>query len=87
MVGRSNVGKSSLINALVRKKLARTSAADAQPTAVAIERASDLIAVGLASGQLAPSELYENAGNGTFRKVSGFPETRIRGEDFSLSFE
>jgi GTP-binding protein len=27
MVGRSNVGKSSLINALVRKKLARTSAA------------------------------------------------------------
>ena len=27
MVGRSNVGKSSLINALVKKKIARTSAA------------------------------------------------------------
>jgi Tfp pilus assembly protein PilF len=29
--------------------------------------------------QLAPCELYENLGNGTFRKVEGFPETRIHG--------
>jgi enediyne biosynthesis protein E4 len=29
--------------------------------------------------KLAPCELYENLGNGTFRKVDGFPETRIHG--------
>ena len=29
--------------------------------------------------KLAPCELYENLGNGTFRKVAGFPETRIHG--------
>jgi tetratricopeptide (TPR) repeat protein len=29
--------------------------------------------------QLAACELYENLGNGTFRKVEGFPETRIHG--------
>jgi len=28
---------------------------------------------------LAPCELYENLGDGTFRKVEGFPETRIHG--------
>lgn len=31
------------------------------------------------SEKLAPCELYENLGNGTFRKVDGFPETRIHG--------
>ena len=31
LVGRSNVGKSSLINALVRQQIARTSAAPARP--------------------------------------------------------
>src|ERR1044071_4065735 len=29
--------------------------------------------------ELAACELYENLGNGTFRKVEGFPETRIHG--------
>jgi enediyne biosynthesis protein E4 len=29
--------------------------------------------------KLAPCELYENLGNGTFRKVEGFPELRIHG--------
>ena len=29
--------------------------------------------------KLAPCELYENLGDGTFRKVEGFPETRIHG--------
>lgn len=29
--------------------------------------------------QLAPSELYENLGNGSFRKVSSFPVLKIRG--------
>jgi tetratricopeptide (TPR) repeat protein len=29
--------------------------------------------------QLAPCELYENLGNGTFRKVEAFPETRTHG--------
>jgi enediyne biosynthesis protein E4 len=29
--------------------------------------------------KLAPSELYENLGDGTFRKVEGFPEVRIHG--------
>jgi len=33
----------------------------------------------LPDAQLAPTELFENLGNGTFRKVAGFPETRIRG--------
>jgi tetratricopeptide (TPR) repeat protein len=32
-----------------------------------------------ATEQLAHCELYENLGNGTFRKVEGFPETRIHG--------
>jgi enediyne biosynthesis protein E4 len=35
--------------------------------------------LGTPSGQLAPSVLYENLGDGTFRKVEGFPETRIHG--------
>ncbi|MCP3978334.1 MAG: tetratricopeptide repeat protein [bacterium] len=29
--------------------------------------------------ELSPSELYENRGDGTFRRVGGFPETRIVG--------
>ena len=33
----------------------------------------------LEESELAPSELYENLGDGTFEKEVGFPETRIRG--------
>ncbi len=33
----------------------------------------------LSPDQLLPSELDENLGNGTFRKVAGFPETRLHG--------
>jgi len=33
----------------------------------------------LPASELAPSELYRNAGNGRFEKVQDFPETRIRG--------
>jgi enediyne biosynthesis protein E4 len=33
----------------------------------------------LSPDQLAPSELYENLGNGAFRKVAGFPDLRIHG--------
>lgn len=36
-------------------------------------------ALTLASDALAPSELYENLGNGRFRKVEKFPATRIHG--------
>jgi len=36
-------------------------------------------ALNLPAEKLLPSELYENLGNGTFRKVEGFPETRIHG--------
>lgn len=36
-------------------------------------------AMGLPAEQRASCVLYENAGNGTFRPVSGFPETRIQG--------
>jgi len=32
-----------------------------------------------AEAALAPSELYENRGDGTFARVPGFPETRVRG--------
>ena len=36
-------------------------------------------ALNLDPGQLAPCELYENLGQGRFRKAPGFPATRIRG--------
>jgi hypothetical protein len=36
-------------------------------------------ALGLSETELAPSELYENRGDGTFRKVDSFPETRLHG--------
>jgi enediyne biosynthesis protein E4 len=35
--------------------------------------------LGTAQENLAPSELYENLGDGTFRKVERFPEVRIHG--------
>ncbi len=36
-------------------------------------------ALGLPETDLAPSRLYENLGDGTFRPVDGFPDLRIRG--------
>jgi enediyne biosynthesis protein E4 len=36
-------------------------------------------ALGLAEAELEESVLYENLGDGTFRRVAGFPELRIRG--------
>jgi GTP-binding protein len=41
LVGRSNVGKSSLINALVRQRLARTSAAPGKTRLINLYRVSD----------------------------------------------
>ncbi len=35
--------------------------------------------LGASPDKLAPCELYENLGNGTFRKVEGFPDLRIHG--------
>ncbi len=37
------------------------------------------LAATAAEAQRAPSKLYENLGAGTFREVTGFPETRIQG--------
>ncbi len=36
-------------------------------------------ALNLSAEKLAPCQLYENLGNGAFREVEGFPETRIHG--------
>ncbi|MBI4326582.1 MAG: VCBS repeat-containing protein [Chloroflexi bacterium] len=36
-------------------------------------------AMNLPADQLLPCELYENLGDGAFRKVDGFPETRLHG--------
>ena len=35
--------------------------------------------LGASEAELAPSELYENRGDGTFERFAGFPETRIHG--------
>src|SRR4051812_11679060 len=36
-------------------------------------------ALNLPTEKLLPCELYQNLGDGTFRKIEGFPETRIHG--------
>ena len=59
LVGRSNVGKSSLINALVRQRLARTSAAPGKTRLVNI--------YGIARGSAAPFYLVDLPGYGYAR--------------------
>ena len=59
LVGRSNVGKSSLINALVRRRLARTSAAPGKTRLVNIYR--------IARGSAAPFYLVDLPGYGYAR--------------------
>src|SRR5437762_10552424 len=58
-VGRSNVGKSSLINALVRQRLARTSAAPGKTRLVNVYR--------IARGAAAPFYLVDLPGYGYAR--------------------
>ena len=78
MVGRSNVGKSSLINALVRKKLARTSAAPGKTRLanfyrVAVEGNSPFYLVDLPGYGYARAPRQARGGP-TLRQAQGRPE-------------
>jgi GTP-binding protein EngB required for normal cell division len=89
-VGRSNVGKSSLINSLVRQKIARTSAAPGKTRLANIYRVArgsgdplylvDLPGYGYARG--GPGEFAQLVGD-YFRSACGHAEAedkQIRGE-------
>jgi GTP-binding protein len=86
MVGRSNVGKSSLINALVRKKVARTSAAPGKTRLanfyrVAVEGRSafylvDLPGYGYARGGDAAREEFDALAAAYFRNRVSDPRFR-----------
>jgi GTP-binding protein len=90
MVGRSNVGKSSLINALVRQKLARTSAAPGKTRLANIYRVArgasppfylvDLPGYGYARGGARSAQEFEELTRGYFDPVSraGDPSSRRR---------
>ena len=62
LVGRSNVGKSSLINALVRRKLARTSAEPGKTRLANVYR--------IARGSAAPFHLVDLPGYGYARRIA-----------------
>ena len=62
LVGRSNVGKSSLINALVRQKLARTSGEPGKTRLANVYR--------IARGSAAPFHLVDLPGYGYARRIS-----------------
>lgn len=87
MVGRSNVGKSSLINALVRRKVARTSAAPGK-TRLAnfyrVQRGSgpalylvDLPGYGYARGGDASAAEFNQLTEAYFSRASGADPTRF----------
>jgi GTP-binding protein len=82
MVGRSNVGKSSLINALVRKQLARTSAAPGKTRLanfyrVAVEGRSPFYLVDLPGFGYARAPRQARGGP-TLRQAQGRPEQSRR---------
>ena len=62
LVGRSNVGKSSLINALVRRKLARTSAEPGKTRLANVYR--------IARASAAPFHLVDLPGYGYARRIA-----------------
>jgi GTP-binding protein len=63
LVGRSNVGKSSLINALIRQKIARTSAEPGKTRLANVYR--------IARGSSAPFHLVDLPGYGYARRAKG----------------
>jgi GTP-binding protein len=83
LVGRSNVGKSSLINALVRQKIARTSAAPGKTRLANFYRTDefylvDLPGYGYARGGAASADSFE-ALTGQYFDRSGSPMRRLAG--------
>jgi len=74
VVGRSNVGKSSLINALVRQRIARTSAAPGKTRLVNVYR--------VARGEAAPIYLVDLPGYGYARGGGAGEFARLMGEFF-----
>lgn len=88
MVGRSNVGKSSLINALTRQRVARTSAAPGKTRLANVYRASrgsapafylvDLPGYGYARGGGAAADEFERLTQDYFGRV-GRPGTSVSG--------
>ena len=76
MVGRSNVGKSSLINALTRQRLARTSAAPGKTRLANVYR--------VARGSAAPFYLVDLPGYGYARHSKGDDGVRLRSADRSV---
>jgi GTP-binding protein len=69
MVGRSNVGKSSLINALVRQKVARTSREPGKTRLANVYR--------IARGDAAPIHLVDLPGYGYARGLRPFGKLRV----------
>ena len=79
LVGRSNVGKSSLINALVRQRLARTSAAPGKTRLANLYR--------VARGSAAPFYLVDLPGFGYARGAGVSPRGEAAGRRGSDEFE
>jgi GTP-binding protein len=81
LVGRSNVGKSSLINALVRQRIARTSAAPGKTRLINVYRVTrgaappfylvDLPGYGYASGGAAAAGEFDRLARAYFGRVAG----------------
>jgi GTP-binding protein len=88
VIGRSNVGKSSLINALVARKIARTSAAPGKTRLANVYRVApaqkpafhlvDLPGYGFAPGGAKTAQAFEAVTQAYFDRVAEPPRTRER---------